>query len=158
MEIGIALVSPGEHAMKLPRRRFLRLAAGAAALTGLFAILTALTGHGAWAQTTRTIKIVGPVPPGGSVDILARVLAEQIGRTRGTTMVVENRPGAGTIIGTEAVARAAPDGNTLLIVGNSFVIIPHLRKLNYDPITDFEPICNLVGSPMVIVVNKNSRY
>jgi len=144
--------------MKLARRRILRLAAGAAVLSCLFATLTAFTGHGAWAQTTRTIKIVGPAPPGGSVDILARLMAEQIGRAQGTTMVVENCPGAGTIIGTEAVARAAPHGNTQLIVGNSFVIIPYLRKLNYDPITNFEPICNLVDSPMVIVVNKNSRY
>jgi tripartite-type tricarboxylate transporter receptor subunit TctC len=60
------------------------------------------------------------------------LLADEIGRT-GPTMVIENRPGAGAVIGTEAVSRAAADGNTLLMVANSFVINPHLRKLNYDP-------------------------
>jgi tripartite-type tricarboxylate transporter receptor subunit TctC len=142
--------------MKRPRRRqFLRLAAGAAALSVVFALL--LSGHSAQSQT-RTIKIVNPYPPGGTADIVARVLGEQIGRTQGVTMVVENRPGGGTVIGTEASARAAPDGNTVLITSVVFVINPHLRKLNYDPLTSFEPLCNLVQSPQVIVVNGASPY
>src|SRR5450432_1513975 len=117
--------------MKLPRRRFLYLAAGAAALT-IASFL--LSGHDAQSQSG-TIKIINPYPPGGTADIIARVLAEQIGRTQGVTMLVENRPGGGTVIGTEAAARAAPDGNTLLITSVVFVINPHLRKLNYDPLT-----------------------
>jgi tripartite-type tricarboxylate transporter receptor subunit TctC len=121
-------------------------------------ILLALTGHGAWSQAARTIKIVVPFPPGGGADILARLLADQIGGAQRLTMVVENRPGAGTVIGTEAVSRAAPDGNTLLIVTDSFVVIPHLRKLNYDPLTSFEPTCNLAKTPQVIVVNSPSPY
>src|SRR5260370_2700683 len=68
---------------------------------------------GASAQTA--IKIVMPAPAGGAGDIVARMLTEQVGRAQGLTLVIENRPGAGTIIGTEAVARAAPDGTTLLI-------------------------------------------
>ena len=68
-------------------------------------------------------------------------------------MVVENRPGGGASIAYEAVARAAPDGNTLVINGNSIVINPHLRKVNYDPLTSFEPICYLLCSPQVYVVN-----
>jgi tripartite-type tricarboxylate transporter receptor subunit TctC len=92
------------------------------------------------------------------MDILARVLTEQIGRTRGQTMVVENRPGAGSAIGTEAVARAAPDGNTVLMLANSFVINPHLKKVNYDPLTSFEPICYLARTPNIFAVNNSSPY
>src|SRR5215475_15378258 len=141
--------------MKFPLRAFLRLGTGVAVL-GLLSI--ALPDHAAWPQTTRTIKIVNPYPPGGTADIIARLLSEQISRSQGVTMVIENRPGGGTVIGTEAVARAAPDGNTLLITSVVFVINPHLRKLNYDPLTSFEPICNLVQSPQVLVVNSRSPY
>jgi tripartite-type tricarboxylate transporter receptor subunit TctC len=72
--------------------------------------------------------------------------------------VIENRPGASTIIGTEAVSHAAPDGKTVLMVANSFLINPHLRKLTYDPLTRFEPICHLVNVPLVVVVNSASPY
>ena len=74
------------------------------------------------------------------------MLVEQIGRTRGVTMLVENRPGASGTIGTEAVARALPDGNTLLSISPTFVIDPRLRKANYDPLTSFKPICHLTNS------------
>jgi tripartite-type tricarboxylate transporter receptor subunit TctC len=114
--------------------------------------------HQAWSQAARTIKIVVPFPAGGGADILARLLADRIAATEHVTTLVENRPGAGTVIGTEAVARSAPDGNTLLIVTDSFVVIPHLRKLNYDALTSFEPVCNLASTPQVIVVNAGSPY
>jgi tripartite-type tricarboxylate transporter receptor subunit TctC len=133
----------------LPRRSML-LAASAVAL-GILSF-----SHAAWSQ--RTIKIVVPFPPGGSADILARVVGEQVGRTNGVTVVIENRPGAGASIGYETVARAAPDANTLVINGNSLVINPHLRKVNYDPLTSFEPVCYLVSSPQVYVVNPDSPY
>ena len=141
--------------MKLQRRHLLHLAGVAAAVAVLS---VTVTGHGAWSQTARTIKVVVSVQPGGGTDFLARVLAEQIGRAQGPTMVIENRPGAGSIIGIEAVSRAAPDGNTLLINTPTFVVNPHLRKVNYDPVTSFEPICYLVNSPTVIVVNSASPY
>lgn len=144
--------------MKLPRRRFPHLAGVAAIFTVISGVLLTLADHSAWSQMARTIKIVVPFPPGGPTDTLARLLAEQIGRAQGLTMVVENRPGAGSVIGTEAVSRAAPDGNTLLIVANSFVINPSLKKLSYDPLTSFEPICHLVRSPHFIVVNDASPY
>jgi tripartite-type tricarboxylate transporter receptor subunit TctC len=112
---------------------------------------------GARAQTG-TIKIVVPLPAGGGVDVVARQLAEQIGQSQGATFVIENRPGAGTMIGTEAVARANPDGNTLLVVPNSFVVAPQLHKANYDPIASFTPICSLVATPTVLAVNKSSPY
>jgi len=136
-------------------RGFLRPIARATAVSGALVLLA--FGQSALSQTG-TIKIVNPYPPGGTADILARLVGEQVGRTQGVTMVVENRPGGGTVIGTEAAARAAPDGNTLLITSVAFIINPHLRKLNYDPATSFEPICNLVQSPQVIVVNSGSPY
>jgi tripartite-type tricarboxylate transporter receptor subunit TctC len=111
----------------------------------------------AWAQSARTVRIVVPYTPGSGPDILARLLSEQIGRQNGPTMVVEDRPGAGTVIGTETVARAAPDGNTVLLVAPSFVINPGLRKVNYD-LSNFEPVCHLAATPMVIVVNGTSPY
>jgi tripartite-type tricarboxylate transporter receptor subunit TctC len=139
--------------MMLPRtlpRRSLILAASAIA----FCVLS--ISPAAWAQ--RSIKIVVPFPPGGSADILARLLGEQVGKTNGVTVVTENRPGGGASIAYEAVARAAPDANTLVINGNSLVINPHLRKVNYDPLTSFEPVCYLVSSPQVYVVNPDSPY
>jgi tripartite-type tricarboxylate transporter receptor subunit TctC len=140
--------------MKLPRRQFLHLAAGAAALT----ILLALADHGAWSQTTRTIRFVVPFPAGGGADLLTRVLAQQIGKIGNVTTVVENRPGAASVLGTETVSRAAPDGNTVLIVANSFIVHPFFKKLNYDPLTSFAPISLLADSPQVIVVNSTSPY
>jgi tripartite-type tricarboxylate transporter receptor subunit TctC len=112
---------------------------------------------GAGAQTG-TIRIVVPLPAGGGVDVVARQLAERIGQQQGATFVIENRPGAGTMIGTEAVARASPDGNTLLVVPNSFLVAPQLHKANYDAIASFEPVCSLVVTPTVLAVNKASPY
>jgi len=120
--------------------------------------ITTLSGHCAWSQTSRTIKIVVPSPPGGGPEMLVRVLADQIGQAQGPTMVIENRPGAATAIGTEAVARAAPDENTLLITTTAFVVNPHLRKSSYDPLTSFEPICYLASIPQSIAVNSASPY
>jgi tripartite-type tricarboxylate transporter receptor subunit TctC len=141
--------------MGLPRGRFLHLA-GLAAAVAVLSIT--LPGHGAWAQTKRTIKIVVPAQPGGAGDILARWLGEQIGPAQGQAVLIENRPGAGAVIGAEAVSRAAPDGNTLLMSASDLLVSPHLRKLNYDLLTSFEPVCELVSVPTVIVVNDASPY
>ncbi|MFL5002955.1 MAG: Bug family tripartite tricarboxylate transporter substrate binding protein [Xanthobacteraceae bacterium] len=124
----------------------------------LFLFICVLSGSDAWSQSTRTIRIVVPFAPGGGADILARLVAEQIGRAQGPTMVIENRPGAGTVIASEAVARAAPDGSTVLIVANSFVINPNLKKVNYDPLTSFEPVCHLTRSPNVVAVHSTSPF
>jgi tripartite-type tricarboxylate transporter receptor subunit TctC len=124
----------------------------------LAAGLMSISGHDASSQSARTIKIIVPSGAGGGADVLARLLADHIGKMERQTIVVENRPGAGNTIGTEAVARAEPDGNTLLISTPEFVINPHLRKLNYDPLTSFEPICYLVRSPQLLVVNSASPY
>src|SRR5436190_7438726 len=113
--------------MQRPLRQFFHLVA----LATLVAILAVPGGPGAWSQA-RTIRIVVPYPPGSGPDILSRLMSEQIGRTHGPTVVVENRPGGGTLIGTESVARAAPDGNTVLLVANTFVITPSLKPQSYD--------------------------
>jgi tripartite-type tricarboxylate transporter receptor subunit TctC len=141
--------------MQLSRKQFLHVAIATAAL--LF-ISLALSQQRAWSQATRTIRMIVPFPPGGSADILTRLLGEQINKANGPTVVIENRPGGGASIAYEAAARAAPDGNTLVINGNSLVINPHLRKVNYDPLTSFEPICYLVNSPNLIIVNSSSPY
>ena len=103
--------------------------------------MLALSGQAAWPQSGRTIKLIVPVPPGASTDAVARLMAEQIGRAQGVTIVVENRPGASGMIGTEAVSRAAPDGNTLLMTANTYLIDAQTRKANYHPVTAFDPIC-----------------
>jgi tripartite-type tricarboxylate transporter receptor subunit TctC len=120
-------------------------------------LLGAVVSFGAQAQT-RTIKFVVPFGPGGTADILGRLLAEEIGKAHGVGTLIENRPGAGTVIATEAVSRAAPDGNLVLLNANAFVITPHLRRLTYDPLTGFEPLCQLVSSPQVIAVNGASPF
>jgi len=138
--------------MKLPHRKFLQVAAGAAA------VILCIIAPGAWSQTARTIKIVVPFTPGGGADTLGRLMAEQISRAHGQAVIIENRPGAGTMIATEAVARAVPDGSTVLVVANSFIINASLKKLAYDPLTSFEPICLLTRSPNVVVANSASPY
>jgi tripartite-type tricarboxylate transporter receptor subunit TctC len=138
-------------ALLADRKQFLRLAAAALAFSILYA-------QDAPSQTNKTFKFIIPVPPGGAVDFLARLLAEQISRSQGLTIVIESRPGAGGRIATEAVARLAPDGSTFLMTYPSLVIDPHVRKVSYQPLTDFEPICNLVEAPNVIVVNSASSY
>src|SRR4029077_535528 len=82
--------------------------------------------------------------------------AEQTGRSQTVPAVVETRPGAGTAIGTEAVARAAPDGETVLLTNPAFLINPPIKKVSYDPLTSFDHVCNIVNFPLVFVVPANS--
>lgn len=127
----------------------------AAVFTGILLSLSVAT---AWPQSGQTIRLILPFPPGGPADAMARLIAEQVGASGGPTMVVESHPGAGTEIGTEYVFRSDPDGNTLGIISNSFVVLPLIRKLNYDPFSDFTPICELASFPPLIVVNGDSPY
>jgi tripartite-type tricarboxylate transporter receptor subunit TctC len=121
-------------------------------------IASAVMASTAWPQSNRTIKIILPFAPGGPAYNAIRILGQQISATGGPTIVAEPHPGAGTAIGTELVASATPDGNTLGIISNSFVLLPQTRKVNYDPLTDFAPICDLVDFPPLIVVNSESPY
>jgi tripartite-type tricarboxylate transporter receptor subunit TctC len=141
--------------MRLVGRCFLF---GAAVVATAGAYIVLVSDRDARAQIAKTVRIVVPYAPGGAADIVARLVAEQIGRSGGPAIVVENRPGAGGAVGTETVARAVPDGNTALVVSTPFLIDPLLRTLNYDPINNFTPICNLVTAPTVIVVNSASPY
>ena len=86
--------------------------------------------HAAWSQISKTIKVVISVPAAGTIDLLVRVLADYIGKTHGQTIIVESRPGAGSIIAAETVPRAAPDGNTLLVNSNGMMISSKIRKVN----------------------------
>ena len=135
--------------MEFRRRRFLRLTA--AAVAGLSASPLA------WAQDypTRAVTIVVPFTPGGSTDIIARMLAQRLEQRLGKSFVVENRPGAGTIIGATAVAKTAPDGYVLLMAPSSTmaVNVTLYKKLPYDPPTDFIPLAGLARVPFVLLVN-----
>jgi tripartite-type tricarboxylate transporter receptor subunit TctC len=135
------------------RRRLTHLATGAAALV----VLCILAG-GAQSQPGRTIRIVVPFAPGGAASVVARLLADQISAMQRLTTVVENRPGGGTAIGTEEVARTTADGNTLLINNAYLLANALLRKQNYDPLNSFEPICKLGDQPSVLAVNSESPY
>ena len=139
--------------MKFPHRAFLRLAAGAVALS-IFSVN--LFDRSAWSE--RAIRVIVPYPPGGGADVVARIMADAIGNMHGPTIVVENRPGAGTIIGTREVVRARPDGNTLLMTNNAVAIAPHLRKLDHDTLSSLEPICLIATTPAVIIVSSTSPY
>ena len=124
----------------------------------LIGLVVAAMSTAATAQSGRPVRLIVPVPPGGAADILARNLAAQIGNMDSGSLVIESRPGAGTVIGTEWVARAVPDGKTLLLNAPYILINPQLKKVNYDPLRDFEPVCYLVSSPGVFVVNSKSPY
>ena len=127
-------------------------------LLALLCLATLLPGHSAWAQAGRTIKVIISVPPGGAIDALVRILGDHISKAHGPTFIIENKPGAGSIVANEAGARAAPDGNTLLIVANGMIISSNLHKVNFDPVTSFEPICYLVSSPQIMAVHVSSPY
>jgi tripartite-type tricarboxylate transporter receptor subunit TctC len=132
--------------MKLPRRRFLHLAAGAAALTTVSRF--------AWAQTypARPVRIIVGFTPGGPADIVARLLGQRLSEQFGRQFIIENRPGAGTNIATEAVIRALPDGYTLLLVGISQAVNGTLYdKLNF--IRDIAPVAGVMRMPIVMEVN-----
>jgi tripartite-type tricarboxylate transporter receptor subunit TctC len=124
--------------MKLPRRQFLHLAAGAAALPAVSRIARAQ------AYPTRPVRIIAPTAPGGAPDILARLIGPWLSGRLGQQFVVENRPGGGSNIGTEAVVRASPDGYTLLSASTANTINATLYdRLNFDFISDIAPVAGI---------------
>src|SRR5215472_4531224 len=126
---------------------------------GIFAfVAAAVISDCAWSQTPRTIKLVVPNPPGGVSDLVARLVADEISRTQNQPFLIETRPGAAGDIGSEAVSRAAPDGETLLINANPLVVNANLRRFHFDPLTDLVPICHLVRAPTALAVNAASPY
>jgi len=102
----------------------------------------------------RAVRIIVPLSAGGNVDIVARTLAEQIAKTLGQPVVVENRPGASSLVGTQFVAKAAPDGYTLLAIANTFATVPLIvPDPGYDPLKDFSGVTLTCLVPQVLVVN-----
>jgi tripartite-type tricarboxylate transporter receptor subunit TctC len=105
-------------------------------------------------QINRPIRLIVPYVPGGGTDILARLIGPYIGEEFGQQVVIENRPGGGSTIGTLAVAKAAPDGQTIGMIDAAFVTNPSLvAKLPYDTLKDFVPVVLLATSPLVMVIN-----
>jgi tripartite-type tricarboxylate transporter receptor subunit TctC len=134
--------------LKLPHRRhFLHLAAGAAALPAASRIARAQV------YPSRPVRLIVAFPAGGSSDIVARLLGQRLSERLGQPIVIDNRPGAGGNIGTEAVAKAAPDGYTLLLASNTNAVNATLyEKLNFDFINDIEPVAGIVRWPNVMEV------
>jgi tripartite-type tricarboxylate transporter receptor subunit TctC len=134
--------------MKLPRRNFLHLAAGAAALPAVSRI--------AWAQAypSRPVRIIVGFAPGGATDIMARLMGQSLSERLGQQFVIENRPGAASNVGTEAVVNAAPDGYTLLVVTSVNAINATLyEKLNFNLIRDVAPVASTHREPFVMEAN-----
>ncbi len=134
--------------MEFPRRQFLQLAAGAAALPAL--------SHGAAAldYPNRPVRIVVGFPPGGPTDIFARLIGDWLSKRLGQPFVVENRPGAGSTIGVEIVVTAPADGYTLLLISTSAVIsASYYQKLSFNLVRDIAPVCGVALEPLVMVVN-----
>jgi tripartite-type tricarboxylate transporter receptor subunit TctC len=118
------------------------------------ALLVALTAAAA-AQDypAKPVRLIIPFPPGGSNDVVGRMIATQLSEKLGKQVVVDNRAGAGGVIGTEIAANAAPDGYTLSIISLAHAVNPWLYKLNYDPIKSFAPVGILASGPNVLAVN-----
>src|SRR5215510_9570052 len=134
--------------MKLPRRNFLHLATGAVALPAVSRI--------AWAQAypTRPVRLIVPVAPAGASDITARLIGQWLSEQLGQQFVINNKPGGGTNIGTEAVVRAPADGYTLLMVGSANASnATFYDKLNYNFIRDIAPVAGIIRQPFVMAVH-----
>ena len=105
------------------------------------------------AYPNKTIRFITPFPPGGNTNILARLVADKLGEALGQTVVVENRPGGNTMIGTDAVAKAAPDGYTILVTTNAHAVTPLLVQAPYDAVKSFAPIAMISRGEWVLVVH-----
>jgi tripartite-type tricarboxylate transporter receptor subunit TctC len=128
------------------RRQFLRLAAGVVALPAVSRVASAQ------AYPARPVRMIVPLTAGSAADILARQIATKMSESWGQPVVVENRPGAGTTMGTDVVAKAAPDGHTLLINSAAYAASAAIyTKLPYDPIKDLIPISQIATAPIIVV-------
>jgi tripartite-type tricarboxylate transporter receptor subunit TctC len=134
--------------MELTRREAM------AGLAGL-ALLVVSPAAAQTAYPSRTIKLIVPYPAGGTTDLLGRLVADQLKNGLAATVVVENKPGAGTTLGAEQVARSEPDGYTLLMATSTTLAINKTlyRKLAYDPVKDFTPVALVAGVPFALIVN-----
>src|SRR6476660_8833187 len=133
--------------MPLPRRDFLHLAAGAAALSVLPRIAQAQ------AYPARPVRMIVPFAPGGQNDAIGRLIAQKLSEHFGKQYIIENVGGGGGVVGTVRAAQASHDGYTLLVMDTGFVINPHVYpKVAYDPFKDFDPISVAVTTTQVLTV------
>src|SRR5215831_2945564 len=134
--------------MKLPRREFLHLAAGAAALPAVSSIARAQ------AYPTRPVRLIVPIAPAGASDITARLIGQWLSERLGQPFIIENRPGGGNNIGTEAVVRAPADGYTLLLAATPNAInVTLYDKLSFNFLRDIAPVASIIRAPYVMAVN-----
>src|SRR5687768_16678322 len=125
----------------------LRSACAAAAIAAC-----AATGVDAQSYPARPVRLIIPFSAGGAADVPGRILADRLTAVLGQQIVIENRPGAGSTIGAEAAARAAPDGYTLFMISNTHFVSAALhRNLKYDPLNDFTPITQATSAPNVLI-------
>src|ERR1700753_3443712 len=124
-------------------------------LGGRLALLASGLAMAEAAYPNRVIKLIVPYPPGGTTDLLGRLIADQIKTGLNPTVIVENKPGAGTNIGAELVAHSPPDGYTLLLATSTTLAINKTlyKKLPYDPVKDFTPIALVAGVPFALIIN-----
>jgi tripartite-type tricarboxylate transporter receptor subunit TctC len=143
----------GERMLLTRREAIAGCGGGLALLTGLKSLMPAALAQAAYPN--RTIKMLVPYPAGGTTDFLGRLVAEQLQSGLGATVVVENKPGAGTTIGAEQVARSEPDGYTLMIATSTTLAINKTlyKKLPYDPVKDFTPIGLVASVPFALIIN-----
>ncbi len=123
-----------------------------AVLAALAALAVPCTAPAADTYPSKPVRLIIPFPPGGSNDVVGRVIATQLGERLGQQVVVDNRGGAGGVIGTEMAAKAAPDGYTLLFISSAFAANSSLYKLPYDPVKAFVPIAMIAAGPNVLAV------
>lgn len=125
-------------------------------ITRRAALLAPTTALGADPWPARPVRMVIPYPPGGPTDILGRLVAQRLSVDLGQSFVVENRAGAGGSIGSEAVARATPDGATFLVNASAHVIVPHMVRVPYDALAGFAPVTLIASVPLILVVPVSS--
>src|SRR5918999_1349721 len=130
----------------IDRKSLLR--AGAAVLLAGFASMAAAQNY-----PTKPVRLIVPFPPGGSNDIVGRLIAEELTQRLGKQVVVDNRGGAGGVLGTEMAAHADPDGHTLLIISVAYAFNPSMYKLRFDPEKSFAPISMIGTGPNALTVN-----
>src|SRR5262245_42202055 len=134
--------------MKLPhRRQFLHLATGAAALPAMSGIARAQ------AYPSRPVRLVVNLAPGGGLDFMSRVVGEYLSRAIGQQVIIENKPGAGGMLGVETVAKSVPDGHTLLATTDVVTSAPHIMSFNLDYVRDLVPVMELTSQPVVLAAH-----
>lgn len=120
--------------------------------SSLIAAALALTLPAVHAWTDKPVKMIVPAPPGGTMDVVARIVADELAHDIGQPVIVENKPGAGGAIGVQAMTSAAPDGRTIMMTASNILTeIPHVMKTNFDPLKDVKPVAAIARATLVLV-------